>query len=155
MTITGRPTSFRREFCELAHNYCLLGATNAELAGFFHVVPRTVDNWIAERPEFAEAVQEGRALADAKVARGLFTRAVGHTHKVERVTTWSSGETKTVTSTVYYPPESRACIHWLHNRRRISWRDRSGPPAVPPDVDAPAAVDEIAILDAAGESVAP
>jgi hypothetical protein len=39
MTSTGRPTSFRPEFCELAHNYCLLGATNAELAIFFDVAP--------------------------------------------------------------------------------------------------------------------
>ena len=33
--------------CEQAHNYCLLGATNDELAGFFHVAPSTIDRWIA------------------------------------------------------------------------------------------------------------
>ncbi len=153
MTITGGPTAFRPEFCELAYNYCLLGATNAELAGFFHVAPRTVDNWLAERADFADAVQEGRVAADARVARSLFTRAVGHTQKVERVTNWSSGESKTMTCTLYFPPETRACIHWLHNRRRISWRDRSDRPDAPPG-GAPV-VDEIAILDAAGESVAP
>ena len=52
MTTAGRPTAYRPEFCELAHNYCLLGATNPELAGFFDVAPRTIDNWIASHPAF-------------------------------------------------------------------------------------------------------
>ena len=77
MTTPGRPTAYRREFCELAHNYCLLGATNAELAGFLDVSPRTIDNWIASHPAFAEAVREGRVVADARVARCLYERAVG------------------------------------------------------------------------------
>ena len=53
MSITGRPSSYSPDLCELAHNYCLLGATNDELAGFFDVAPRTIDNWIAGQPEFA------------------------------------------------------------------------------------------------------
>ena len=84
MTTAGRPTAYRREFCELAHNYCLLGATNPELAGFFDVAPRTIDNWIASHPAFAEAVREGRVVADARVARCLYERAVGYSCTVER-----------------------------------------------------------------------
>jgi hypothetical protein len=44
MATPGQPTSYKREHCELAHNYCLLGATNEVLAGFFGVAPRTIDN---------------------------------------------------------------------------------------------------------------
>ena len=84
MTTAGRPTAYRREFCELAHNYCLLGATNPELAGFFDVSPRTIDNWIASHPAFAAAVREGRVVADARVARCLYERAVGYSCTVER-----------------------------------------------------------------------
>ena len=58
MTVAGQPTSFRPGFCELEHDYCLLGATSQELAGFLHVAPRIIDNWIAERP-----VQAVRASA--------------------------------------------------------------------------------------------
>ncbi|GEP57742.1 hypothetical protein [Reyranella soli] len=68
----------------LAHNYCLLGATNEHLGVFFDVTSRTIDNWIAQHPAFAAAVGEGRAIADAGVARGLYQCAVGHEHKVER-----------------------------------------------------------------------
>jgi hypothetical protein len=76
----GRPTVYKPEYCELAHNYCLLGATAEELAGFFGVTRGTINNWIATIPEFAAALREGRDLADARVARGLFARAVGYSH---------------------------------------------------------------------------
>ena len=85
MTTPGRPTAFRREYCELAHNYCLLGATNAELADFFEVAPRTIDNWIASHPAFAKAVRAGKVEADARVARCLYQRAVGYDRAVERM----------------------------------------------------------------------
>ena len=50
MATPGQPTLYKPEYNELAHNYCLLGATNEVLAGFFGVAPRTVDNWIATHP---------------------------------------------------------------------------------------------------------
>ena len=42
-----RPASYSSGLRELAHNYCLLGATKDELAEFFGISPRTIDNWIA------------------------------------------------------------------------------------------------------------
>lgn len=56
---TGRPTSYRREYCRQAHDHCL-GATNEQLSEFFDVAPRTIDNWLVRFPEFADAVQRGR-----------------------------------------------------------------------------------------------
>ena len=85
--------------CEEAHNYCLLGATNDQLAEFFGVSPSTIDNWIAGRRDFEAAVKSGRVVADAKVARGLYVRAVGYDRKVEREVILG-GELKPVTSTV-------------------------------------------------------
>jgi hypothetical protein len=49
MATPGQPTSYKPEYCELAHNYCLLGATNEVLGDFFGVTSRTIDNWIATR----------------------------------------------------------------------------------------------------------
>ncbi len=68
MANPGRPTLYKREYCELAHNYCLLGATNELLGDFFGVTRRTIQNWIATRPDFAAAVYRGRAVADARVS---------------------------------------------------------------------------------------
>ena len=112
MTDPGRPTLYRSDYCELARNYCLLGATNADLAGFFGVTTRTIDNWIATHPEFATAVREARAVADARVARCLYERAVGYEHTVER-TVWHLGkERPSVTRCAIRPipgPASSGC----------------------------------------------
>ena len=144
MNVMPRPTSFHPEFCEQAHNYCLLGATNDDLAEFFGVSPRTIDNWVAGHPDFEAAVKTGRIVADAKVARGLYARAVGYDRTVEREIVLR-GELKPIASTVHYPPNVQACIFWLRNRRRRMWRDAPNDPSTH--------VDDIALLDAAGESV--
>ena len=65
MANPGQPTLYKPEYCELARNYCLLGATNEVLGDFFGVTRRTVQNWIATHPEFAKAVRRGRDVADA------------------------------------------------------------------------------------------
>ena len=143
MSKSGRPTLYRPDYCELARNYCLLGATNEDLGGFFEVTSRTIDNWIAVHPEFATAVREARALADARVARCLYQRAVGHEHKVER-TVWHLGKQRTFEDRLYYPPDVRACIFWLRNRQPQFWSGRAKAPEDDQD-------DLIAALDAAGE----
>jgi hypothetical protein len=109
MATAGQPTLYKPEYCGLAHNYCLLGATNEELAAFFEVTRRTVDNWIARHPDFAEAVRTGRVAADARVARCLYDRAVGWQHTVER-TVMHCGKARTLKDVVRYPPDVQACI---------------------------------------------
>lgn len=145
MTALGRPPLYRPDHCDLAREHCLLGATNAELAEVFDVAPRTIDNWVANYPDFAAAVREGRRRADAKVAAKLYARAIGFEHKVERTFLYR-GEPKSFTVTVAYPPDTQACMFWLRNRRRADWRDT---PSEPPSN----IVDDLALLDAAGESV--
>jgi hypothetical protein len=147
MPTPGQTTLYKPEYCELAHNYCLLGATNEVLAGFFAVAPRTVDNWIATHPDFADAVRKGRAQADAVVVRALFERAKGFSHRVTRTTLYR-GEKHTITNTVSYPPDTHACRYWLSNRQPEYWRARAEAPLEPEIVD-----DMAARLDAAGESM--
>jgi hypothetical protein len=145
MSHLGRPTAYKPEYCELAHNYCLLGATAEELAGFFGVTRGTINNWIAKIPEFATALREGRDLADARVARCLFARAVGYSHKVDR-TVLHRGEERTISNVVRYPPDTQACIFWLRNRQRRFWSEKAA--TEPEDTS-----DFVAALDAAGESM--
>lgn len=138
----GRPTRFEPEMCEQAHNYSLLGATNDELADFFHVSPSTIDRWIAGHAEFGDAVRRGRVFADSRVARSLYDRAVGYDRTFERSVVIGS-EVKPVTTAVHYPPNVQACVFWLRNRHRRTWRD------VPTDPSTH--IDDIALLDATGE----
>jgi hypothetical protein len=147
MTSPGRPTLYKPDYARQAHDHCLLGATNAELAALFEVAPRTIDNWIASNAPFAQAVRDGRAAADAHVARCLYERAVGYDRQVERVV-WHQGQDRVIASTVHYPPSTGACIFWLRNRRPDLWGSRR--PVEPGNQDD---YDLAADLDAASERV--
>ena len=147
MPITGRPTLHRPEYNEQARNHCLLGATNPQLAELFDVSSRTIDSWIASIPEFGKAVRDGRAVADGRVARSLYERAVGYRLTVER-TVLHRGQERKLTNTVQYPPDTQACIFWLRNRRRDVWGNQR-----PVNDSAEADDDIVAGLEAAGEQV--
>ena len=118
----GRPTVYKPENAEIARNSCMFGATNEDLAERFEVSRRTIDNWIATLPEFRDAVLEGRDGADASVARALFARATGTERKMTKVFC-HKGQPVTVDYTAYLPPDVRACIFWLRNRRPDLWRE--------------------------------
>jgi hypothetical protein len=109
------------------------------------VAQRTLDNRNANNAEFAQAVREGRAAADARVARCLYDRAVGYDRTVERVV-WHQGQERVIASTVHYPPSTGACIFWLRNRRPDLWGNRR--PAEHANEDDH---DSLADLDAASE----
>jgi hypothetical protein len=147
MASPGRPTLYKADYAEQAHAHCLLGATNAGLAELFEVAPRTIDYWIANIPEFATAVREGRAVADARVARSLYERAVGYSRTIEQ-TALHRGEERKLVNTVHYPPDTGACIFWLRNRQPRYWSSRGR--------DEPGGLTEemLAELDAAGERAA-
>jgi transketolase len=100
--------------------------TNENLAGFFEVTRRTIDNWIATVPEFAPTVRTDRVLADAMVTRGLYTRAGGLRPRGQAYPE-CRGEKKTVITTLHLPPDTQACVFWLRNRCREHWCDRLEP----------------------------
>lgn len=147
MTTAGRPSLYKPEYDDQAHNHCLLGATNAGLADLLGVGERTIDRWIADIPSFAKAVRDGRAIADGRVARSLYERAVGYRQSVERIVVLR-GEVKKIDVAVQHPPDTQACIFWLRNRCRSGWNVRAAPVAVDDEAETAAMIAE---LDAAGE----
>ena len=118
----GRPTTYKPENAEVARHACMLGATNEALAGRFEVCRRTIDNWIATIPEFSDAVRHGREVADVSVVSALFARATGMEQKMTKVFC-HRGQPVTANYTVQLPPDVRACIFWLRNRRPGQWRE--------------------------------
>lgn len=118
----GRPTLYKPENADIARLACMLGATNEALAERFEVSPRTVDNWIAAIPEFGDAVRQGRLVADELVVSALFARATGMERKVTKMFC-HKGQPITVSYTVALPPNVRACMFWLRNRRPGQWRE--------------------------------
>lgn len=120
---TGRPPKYRDEFVEQARKFCLLGATNEELARLFEVGLATLNRWIAETPAFRDAIKDGRAIADGEVANRLFRRACGYSHQAQKIMQYE-GVPVIVDYIEHYPPDATSMIFWLKNRRPDLWREK-------------------------------
>lgn len=119
----GRPTKYDPAFVELAYKYCLLGAVDKELAEFFGVSEATLNNWKKEHPKFLESLKEGRENADTNVARSLYQRACGYSHKEDQIFQYK-GQPVVVPTIKHYPPDTAAAFIWLKNRQRGKWKDK-------------------------------
>lgn len=132
----GRPTKYMQEYDELVYKFCLLGATDKEIAAFLGIAESTLNNWKIEYPEFMESITRGKEHADMAVAQMLFKgtqdrlvpkqlafkcrdvqyedgKKVSETERVEIVE---------VMETV--PADFRNQQFWLKNRKSSVWRDR-------------------------------
>lgn len=141
----GPASSFNPDNCNLARKFCILGATNKDLADLFEVSPSTIDNWLRDFPDFKEAVRKGRAVADADVAACLFERATGYEHEATRYFQSPDGP-QPVKYTKHYAPDTAACIFWLRNRRRDLWREKI-------EHEHHISSENLALLEAAGQRV--
>jgi hypothetical protein len=126
MSERGRPSSYKPENAELARKFCMLGATNQDLATCFEVSVGTIDYWIKTRPDFAAEVRRGRVIADGTVARKLYSRAMGYTIETTKHVLYR-GEPRELPEIIHYPPDVTACMFWLRNRRPQNWNNRAGP----------------------------
>lgn len=119
----GRPTKYKAVYAAQAAKLCLLGATNADLADFFDVSIRTIERWAVEYVGFCRAIKEAKEVADAKVERSLYQRAVGYSFDSEKVMQFK-GHIVRADTREHCPPDVTAQIFWLKNRQRERWRDK-------------------------------
>jgi hypothetical protein len=121
----GRPTDYRDEYAEQAVKLAAMGATDAEIAAFFEVDVRTIYRWKHTREAFCQALKVGKDVADDRVARSLYQRAIGYEQEEVKIFMPAGAE-----DPVYAPftakiaPDTTAAIFWLKNRRPEEWRDR-------------------------------
>ena len=108
--------------CERAKAITRLGATREELAECLGVCFSTIRDWQRKHPEFQEALEAGRVEPDAHVERSLYQRATGYSHDDEEIFV-HEGQVIRVPVRKHYPPETKACIFWLQNRRGDRWKD--------------------------------
>ncbi len=114
---------YKGEFAQQAYKLCQLGAINRDLAGFFGVVETTITRWRKKHPEFKEATDRGKDVADSLVVQSLFKRATGMV--IKRVYfTAHKGEIIKQEYDEELPPDVAACFIWLKNRRPNEWRDK-------------------------------
>jgi len=119
----GRPTKYKPEYAEQAYKLCLLGATNEELADFFHVAVSTIHVWRDAYQEFSDAIQSAKDMADANVAESLYKRATGYVAPDVHVASYM-GQSIVTPIEKHYPPDTAAAFIWLKNRQPEKWRDK-------------------------------
>ena len=123
MADMGCPTKYKPEFDKLAYNYCLLGATDKELADYFDVTETTVNNWKIDYPSFFESIKDGKERADILVAQSLHKRATGYKQKTQKAMQYQ-GDVIIADVVEEVAPDTAAAIFWLKNRQGKNWRDK-------------------------------
>jgi hypothetical protein len=119
----GGVSSYDPVICELVLDYSLLGATLAEIATLLEISFPTLLSWRDKHPEFRAALLEGKEIADARVAKSLYRRAIGYSHPDMHICV-IDGQVIQTPVVKHYPPDTAAAFIWLQNRRRGDWKHR-------------------------------
>ena len=120
----GRPTKYKAEYCQLARNYSLMGATDVEMAKFFNITRQTLDGWKIKHPEFFASIKEGKEQADCEIASKLYHKAMGYSHPDTKFATHEGKITDREEYTKHHAPDTTALIFWLKNRQPDKWREK-------------------------------
>lgn len=120
-----RPEKWKDEFISIAKGAYQLGATDQELADMLDVSVRTIYNWRASKPGFAEALAVGKEIADERVIHSLYQKAVGYEQDAVKIF-MPAGSSEPIYAEYRekIAPDTTAAIFWLKNRRPSDWRDK-------------------------------
>lgn len=112
------------KYVKMCYQLALLGHKDHEISQVLGVDQKLFDKWQLRHPELSQALQEGRDVADARVAESLYRRALGYSHPEDHITNYK-GEI-TITPTIKnYPPDTAAAVAWLKNRQKEKWGNDS------------------------------
>ncbi len=117
-----------------AECYASEGMTNQEISASLGIGVTTMREWRDKYPEFASAVKRGKKIADDKVEKSLYKRAIGfYVTEEKRV---EEGNSVKIETTQKWVNDTSSIIFFLKNRRPDKWRDKrveevSGPDGSP------------------------
>jgi len=100
-----------------------LGATDKDIAEACGVTEQTINNYKQSHPDFFESLKSWKEIADGKVERSLYQRAIGYSHTETKAFN-QQGEIITADILKHYPPDPTSCIFWLKNRMPAEWREK-------------------------------
>lgn len=120
LAVLGRPTRYKKELDETVYKLCLLNAIDTQIADVLGISEVTLNAWKKKHPTFLKSIKRGKEQADAEVAKMLFHRACGYSHKDVHISNYQ-GEITVTDITKHYPPDTAAACFWLKNR--AGWKD--------------------------------
>lgn len=123
-------SKYRAEYHDdWAWSLSLKGATDEEMAQAFGISRKTLYTWRQKHESFNEAIERGKNVADSKVERSLYERAIGFetTDTEKTIDMDKDGNPKPVrikNTTRKIVPDTMAIMYWLNNRKRGQWSQR-------------------------------
>ena len=118
----GRKTVYSPRMAVVARKCCERGMIDIEVADMLGIGLATLYRWKAEHPAFSRVFKLGKAEADDRVERSLYSRAIGYDYIAEKAAMTRHGE-KTMRYRQHIPPDTAAAVWYLKNRRPDRWRD--------------------------------
>jgi hypothetical protein len=118
----GRPSGYKSAYVDQAFKFCLLGLDDKRIAELLGTSRAGLNRWKESYPRFREAFERGRDGADAAIAGALYKRAIGYSHKAEKIHVLKDGTVVRVPYIQHYPPDTPALNFFLANRQRDLWR---------------------------------
>ena len=106
---------YDESFPKKAGIYAKAGDHDGEIADQLGICPATFYNYKRQFPEFAEALESGRAMPEMQVEDSLLELAMGLCYVTTIVQYPDGREVKTVRQR---PPDVRAMIHWLEKNKQ-------------------------------------
>jgi hypothetical protein len=118
---TPEPPAYGSKFVEEAGKLALAGTTDEGLAEYLGIPLATLHEWLASKPEFADAVHYARNLADAAIVAAIERNATGG---FPEVITRRGGAGKRPVTYIRRTPPSKAAREFL-KANRLAGRGRS------------------------------
>jgi hypothetical protein len=106
----------------IARKACERGLSDLEVADLFGVNLSTLYRWRAKKPHFGRVFKLGKQIADEKVERSLYERAIGYSYEAQKAVMTRSGP-QMLRWREHVPPDVSAAMAYLKNRRPDRWRD--------------------------------
>lgn len=125
MAEMGRPTDYCQEFVARVYQLAESGATDMEIADDLEVSVRTLYRWKARYPDFRQALKVAKDVADERVVRSLYQRAIGYEQDAVKIFMPKDADEPVFAAyRERIAADTTAAIFWLKNRQSQEWRDR-------------------------------
>lgn len=120
----GRPSLFTNVIKDCMLRMYEKGMTDSEVAEIIGVSQQTIDNWKKKDQDFFGSLKEAKEMADQVVEVSLLNRAIGYSHKTEKIFLNKKDEIVRAETIQHYAPDVTAQIFWLKNRKPKEWREK-------------------------------
>lgn len=101
-----------------------MGLVDKEIAEIIGICERTLNYWKKKDEKFLAVLNEGKEIANNRVGKSLFQRAMGYDHPEITLEKRGAKKAKVVKIVMkHYPGDVRAQLIWLCNRDEKHWKN--------------------------------